>query len=292
MTDFDSANLNKKSIGLWQDAMHRFKQNRLAVIGLIASVLLILVTVFSPLISPFPYDKQNYSHTTKSPSWQHPMGTDLLGRDMLSRVMVGGRVSISIGILVQLAAIIIGLPLGALAGFYGGRVDYVVTRLVEGMMAFPSLILAILIMVTMGPGYLNILFAMVIVAWPSITRLVRAQFLGLREKEFVEAARAIGASDSWIIFRHILPNSIGPVIVAVTLGIPATIFREAGLSFIGIGIVPPTPSWGQMIGQYYLAIQSFWFLPIFPALTLGFAILAFTFVGDGLQDALSPRQRR
>jgi oligopeptide transport system permease protein len=283
---------DSKSASLWQDAIHRFSRNRLAVAGLIASIFLILVTLLSPFITPFPFDKQNYSMVAKSPSLEHPMGTDLLGRDLLSRVMYGGRVSISISIIVQLTALIIGLPLGAWAGYYGGKVDYFVTRAVEGMMAFPSLILAILIMVTLGPGYLNILFAMAIVAWPAITRLVRGQFLSLREREFVMAARAIGASDNRIIFRHILPNAMGPVIVAVTLGIPATIFREAGLSFIGIGIVPPTPSWGQMIGEYYLAIQSFWFLSVFPALTLGFAILAFTFVGDGLQDALSPRQRR
>lgn len=292
MTNLSCDINNGKKYTLWRDAAYRFSRNRLAVFGLVCSIFLIVVTVLSPFITPYPYDKQDYKQVAKGPTWQHPMGTDLLGRDLLSRVMYGGRVSISISVLVQLAALVIGLPLGAWAGYYGGRVDYFVTRAVELMMAFPSLILAILIMVTLGPGYLNILFAMAIVAWPAITRLVRGQFFTLREREFVLAARSIGATDNRIIFRHILPNAIGPVIVALTLGIPATIFREAGLSFIGIGIVPPTPSWGQMIGDYYLSIQSFWFLSVFPALTLGFTILAFTFVGDGLQDALSPRQRR
>jgi ABC-type dipeptide/oligopeptide/nickel transport system permease subunit len=211
---------------------------------------------------------------------------------MLSRVIYGGRASISIGVLVQLAALAVGVPLGAWGGYYGGKADLIVTRLVDFIMAFPSLLLALLLLVTLGPGYNNVLFAMAVVAWPLVCRLVRGQFLSLRESEYVLAARAIGATDRQIIFRHILPNSLSPIIVAVTLGIPATIFREAGLSFLGIGIVPPTPSWGQMVGEYYLSIQAYWHLPVFPALVLGFAILSFTLVGDGLQDALSPKDRR
>ena len=150
-----------------------------------------------------------------------------------------------------------------MAGYYGGSVDLAITRLVEFFMAFPSMLLAILIMVSLGPGYSNVLLAMAIVSWPPIARLVRGQFLSLREREYIIAARSIGVKESRVIFRHILPNSIAPVIVAITFGIPATIFREAGSSFLGIGIVPPTPSWGQMVGEYYLSIQAFWHLSVF-----------------------------
>jgi ABC-type dipeptide/oligopeptide/nickel transport system permease subunit len=278
-----------KKRGLWQDAIYRFSKNKLAVFGLLASIVLIFITIFAPLVAPYPFDKQDYSAVGEGPSWQHLMGTDLIGRDLLSRVIYGGRISISIGLLVQVTALLIGLPLGAVAGYFGGYIDLAVTRLIDFFMAFPSLLLAILIMVALGPGYSNVLFAMAVVTWPPICRLVRGQFLSLRERDYVLAARSIGMSESRVIFKHILPNSIAPVIVAITFGIPAAIFREAGLSFLGIGIVPPTPSWGQMVGEYYLAIQAFWHLPVFPALTLGFAILAFTFVGDGLQDALSPK---
>lgn len=278
-----------KKRGFWQDAMYRFSRNKLAVAGLFTSLILIAITIFAPVIAPYPYEEQDYSTIGDGPSISHLMGTDDLGRDVLSRVIHGGRVSISIGILVQLAAVLIGLPLGAWAGYYGGTADYIITRLVDIMMAFPSLMLAIIIMVVLGPGYGNVLFSMVIVSWPLVCRLARGQVLQLRESEFVLAARTIGASDRRIIFRHILPHLFGPVIVAVTLGIPATIFRESGLSFLGIGIVPPTPSWGQMVGEYYLQIQTYWHIPLFPAIVLGIAILGFTFMGDGLQEALSPK---
>lgn len=281
-----------KTRGLWQDAIYRFTRNKLAVFGLICTVILLVVTIFAPVFAPYAYDKQDYSVISQTPSWQHPMGTDLLGRDQLSRILYGGQISISIGFLVQLSALLIGLPLGAWGGYKGGKADFIVTRLIDAFMAFPSLLFAILIMVVLGPGYLNVFLAMIIVSWPPVCRLVRGQFLTLREREYVIAARAIGCKDRQIIFRHIMPNAMGPIIVAVTLGIPATIFREAGLSFIGIGIVPPTPSWGQMVGEYYLMIQAAWHLPVFPALVLGFAILVFTFVGDGLQDALSPQGDR
>ncbi len=277
---------------LWGDAALRFARNRLALVALLVSLLLIAVTLLAPVLAPYPFDKQDYRALVQPPSREHLMGTDLLGRDVLSRVIYGGRISITIGVLVQLAAILIGLPLGAWAGYAGGKVDLIIMRLVDFMMAFPSLLLALLLLVKTGPGYGNVLLALAVVGWPLMCRVVRGQFLSLRESDFVLAARAVGASDTRIIFRHVLPNAISPVIVAATLGIPATIFREAGLSFIGIGIVPPTPSWGQMVGENYLAIQAAWHMSVFPALVLGLAILAFTLVGDGLQDALSPKTKR
>ncbi len=282
----------KEERGFWQDALYRFKKNKLAVTGFAISLFLILLTIFGPMVIPYGFSDQDYSTIGLKPSLSHPMGTDDLGRDVLSRVVYGGRISLSIGILVQLASLLIGLPLGALAGYFGGKVDYVVTRLIDIMMAFPSLMLAIIIMVVVGPGYSNVLFSMVLVTWPTIARITRGQFLKLRESEFVVSARAVGATNRQIVFRHIMPNIMGPVIVAVTLGIPTSIFREAGLSFLGIGVVPPTPSWGQMVGEYYLQVQTYWHISAFPALVLGLSILAFTFVGDGLQDALSPRNTK
>lgn len=278
--------------GLWQDACHRFFKNKLAVVGLIISLIFIIMTIFADVFAPYPYDKQDYMAISQAPSAKHLMGTDDLGRDIFSRVIYGGRISISISLLVQFFALLVGLPLGAWAGYYGGKTDFVIMRLVDATMAFPSLLLAILIMVKMGPGFYNVLIAMAIVAWPSITRLVRGQFLSLRESEFVLAARSIGADEKRIIFKHILPNSLNPIIVAVTLGIPATIFREAGLSFIGIGIVPPTPSWGQMVGSYYMSIQAYWWQSVCPALTLALAILGFTLLSNGLQDALTPKSSK
>src|SRR6056297_426202 len=277
----------KEQRGFWQDALYRFKKNKLAVTGFAISLFLILITIFGPMVIPYGFSDQDYSTIGLKPSLSHPMGTDDLGRDVLSRVVYGGRISLSIGILVQLASLLIGLPLGALAGYFGGKVDYVITRLIDIMMAFPSLMMAIIIMVVVGPGYSNVLFSMVLVTWPTIARITRGQFLKLRESEFVVSARAVGATNRQIVFRHIMPNMIGPVIVAVTLGIPKTIFREAGLSFLGIGVVAPTPSWGQMVGEYYLQVQTYWHISAFPALVLGLSILAFTFVGDGFQDALS-----
>ncbi len=276
--------------GFWQDSAHRFFKNKLAVLGLIVTLIVLFITIFASSISPYRYDAQDYKATNKAPYAAHILGTDSLGRDILSRVFYGGRVSVSIGVLVQLFALIVGIPLGALAGYYGGKVDFLIMRLVDTTMAFPSMLLAILVMVKMGPGYMNVLLAMAIISWPPVTRLVRSQFLSLRQSEFVQAARVIGASEKRIIFKHILPNVLNTVIVRFTLGIPTTIFREAGLSFIGIGIVPPTPSWGQMIGNDYTAIQIFWWQSIFPAIALAITILGFTFLGNGLQDALSPRQ--
>jgi ABC-type dipeptide/oligopeptide/nickel transport system permease subunit len=292
MSALDSLGAWRRKRGFWHDAAWRFGQNRLAVFGLVMSILIIALSYGAPWIAPHPYDLGDYGRIGEPPSWSAWMGTDDLGRDVLSRVLYGGRVSISIGVQVQVLALLIGAPLGVLAAYFGGWVDFAITRLIDVMMGFPSLMLAIVLMVVLGPGYTNVLFTMVIVAWPFVCRLVRARVLQLREAEFVTAARAVGASDRRIMFRHILPHVSGPIIVAFTLGIPATIFREAGLSFLGIGILPPTPSWGQMIGEYYQQIHTYWHIAVFPALALGLAILVFTFTGNGLEDALAPGSDR
>jgi ABC-type dipeptide/oligopeptide/nickel transport system permease subunit len=272
----------------WQAARSRFARNKLAMIGLVVVILLVIITVFGPLLIPYAYDKPIFTDANQFPSWTHIMGTDSLGRDVFSRVIYGARISLFIGIVVQAIGIVIGVILGSLAGLFGGWTDFVISRIVDVMSAFPYLLLIILIMVVLGSGLTNVVVALAIASWIMPCRLTRAQFLALREKEFVAAARAIGASNRHIILKHLLPNSLTPLIVSVSFGIPMAIFGEAGLSFIGIGVTPPTPSWGQMVGAHYSHIQSEWHLVLFPAAMIGITMLAFTLLGDGLRDALDP----
>lgn len=272
----------------WENAIYRFTRNKLSLVSFFIVLFLILMTLFAPYITPYPFDKPDYEAVGKGPSWAHWMGTDIIGRDLFSRIIYGSRVSISVGLLVQLVALLVGLPLGCLAGYYGGRIDYVIMRCVDALMAFPQMLIVMLIMIVLGPGLGNVLIALGLVSWLPICRLMRAQGLSLREQEFITAAKSLGATDLRIMSKHFLPNALSPIIVATTLGIPMAIFAEAGLSFIGIGITPPMPSWGQMVGEYYKTIQAYWHLPFFPAIMLGLTMLSFTLLGDGLQEALNP----
>jgi ABC-type dipeptide/oligopeptide/nickel transport system permease subunit len=278
---------------LWRDALNRLIANRLALVGLAIIVLVTLMAILAPVISPYPYDKQDYTAISQFPTWTgpHPLGTDLVGRDMLSRMIWGAQVSIAVGLGSQLLVLLIGVPIGAIAGYFGGRVDSWLMRFVDVMYAFPQLLFVILIMAALGRGLQNIFIAIGITGWVTLARLTRAEFLALRERDFVTAARALGAGPWRLIFRHLLPNALSPIIVTVTFGIPQAIFTEAALSFIGIGINPPRPSWGQMAGEYQVYIQSYWYMSIFPSIAIALLMLAFTFFGDGLRDALDPRTR-
>jgi len=276
---------------LWTDALRRFARNRLSVAALVVIVLLAIMALFAPWLAPYDHLQPDYEIPRQLPSPGHPMGTDELGRDYLSRMIFGSRVSIAIGLGVQLVALLIGVPLGALAGVMGGRVDYLVMRLVDIVYALPGLLLTILIMVVLGSGFLNVFLALSIHSWIEVCRLTRGTILSLREREFVEAARALGSSRLQIVLKHLLPNSLSPVIVAATLGVPTAIFGEAGLSFIGIGVNPPVPSWGQMVGLYYRDMQAYYHLALLPALMIAITTLAFVLVGDGLRDALDPTSR-
>ncbi|HET7036266.1 MAG TPA: ABC transporter permease [Thermomicrobiaceae bacterium] len=277
---------------LWRDAFHRLIQNKLALAGAIVILIIVGMAVFASIVAPEPYAQPDFAAINEFPSAAHWLGTDELGRDFLSRLIYGAQVSMLVGLGAQFIVLVIGVPIGSIAGYAGGKVDTALMRFVDVMYAFPSLLFVILIMAWRGPGLTNIFLAIGFTAWVTLARLTRAEFLSLREKDFVQAARAAGAGPWRLITRHLLPNALTPIIVAITFGIPQAIFTEAGLSFIGVGVPPPRPSWGQMVGQYFANVQSYWFLAVLPAVMIALVMLSFTFFGDGLRDALDPRMQR
>ncbi len=276
---------------LWADARRRFFKNRLAVLGLAIILFFLFLAVFADVLAPYPYDKAFFTKVLRFPFEDpaHPLGTDDVGRDFLSRLIYGARTSMLVGLAVQLIALLIGAPLGGLAGYFGGRVDFFISRLIDIMTAFPGLLFAIFLITLWGGGMSKVILVLGLTSWIGICRLVRGQLLSLREKEYVEAARCVGVVRWQIIFRHLLPNALTPLLVAVSFGIPAAIFGEAGLSFLGIGINDPLPSWGKMVGISGSYVRVYWHLALFPSLLIALSMLGFSFVGDGLQDALDPK---
>jgi oligopeptide transport system permease protein len=288
---------NPQQIGLWTDAWMRFRRNRLAVGSLAFVLLLITLAVTAPLLERFgllqdPTAQDVVSNYLGPGAAHHILGTDDLGRDVLSKVIFGSQVSLSIGILVQAIVLVIGGSIGLAAGYFGGWIDNVLMRFTDIMYAFPDLLFVLIIVAALGPTLLNIFVAIGLVSWVGLARLVRGQVLSIKEKEFVEAARAAGSSPIKIILKHLLPNSLGPVIVSLTFGIPAAIFTEAILDFLGVGLRPPQPTWGVMVFEGYAAVDSYPYLVIIPCVALSMTMLAFNFIGDGLRDALDPRMRR
>jgi oligopeptide transport system permease protein len=292
-------------IGLWQDAWQRFRRNRLALVGAGIVTILVLTAFSGPLLVHFGiiHDplKQDVAFIEVGPAQAgHPLGSDELGRDTLARLIFGSRVSLSVGILVQLIILPIGLAIGLAAGYFGGRIDNILMRFTDIWYAFPDLLFVLVVVsvfqqFTSGSIVLQVLMifgAIALVNWVGLARLVRGQVLSIKEKEFIEAARSSGSPPLKLIVKHLLPNSLGPIIVTLTFGIPNAIFLEAFLSFIGFGIQPPTPTWGQMVNSGYETIYANPSSVVFPAMAIGFTLLAFTFIGDGLRDALDPRMRR
>jgi ABC-type dipeptide/oligopeptide/nickel transport system permease subunit len=277
------------SSSLWRDAWRRLLRNKLAVAGGVVIVLLVFIALGADLLAPYAYTKTNFGRLNESPTRDYPLGTDQLGRDMLSRMLYGARVSMLVGLGAQLIVVAIGVPIGSLAGWAGGRVDTLLTRFIDVMYAFPRLLFVILVMSMLGAGLTNIFIAIGLTGWVGIARQTRAQVLALKEKEFVEGARAIGVRSWRLLTRHVLPNALSPIVVAVTFGIPEAIFTEAALSFIGVGINPPTPSWGQMVGEGQQYLRSSWHLCVVPSIAIAVTMLSFTFFGDGVRDALDPR---
>ena len=281
---------------LWRDAARRFRRNKLAVGALGVMLLLIGAAIFADQIAPARYDFSVLGDANQFPNSQHLAGTDGVGRDFLSRLIFGARVSLTVGLSVQAFALLIGVTLGTLAGSFSGWVDYVIMRLVEVFTAIPVLLFALFLISVWrsldslgGNGLLNVIVAIGLISWIEMCRLTRAQLFSLREKEFVLAAYAMGANRFHIAVRHMLPNALAPLIVAVTLGVPTAIFTEAGLSFLGFGINDPLPSWGKMVADSLGYVRVYWYLGLFPTLVLALTMLSFSFVGDGLRDALDPQ---
>jgi len=276
---------------LWGDAWVRLRRNKLAMAGGIFIIILALAAIFAPLITPYGFARQDLTAILQNPSAKHWLGTDGLGRDVFARLLYGARTSLAVGIFTQVIVLGIGLPIGAIAGYAGGRVDNVLMRFVDVMYSFPDILLIILIKAILGGGIYQLFFAIGLVAWVDIARLVRGQMMSVKSRDFVAAARAMGGMGPYITERHLLPNSLGPIIVSVTFNVPRAIFTEAALSFIGIGVRPPTPSWGSMISDGYAVIFASWYQVFFPALAIALLMIAFTFLGDGLRDALDPKLR-
>lgn len=273
----------------WKDQVKTLiRQNKLAAASAVLILLIILAAVFAPIVAPYDHLAQSLTDRLQTPSMAHWLGTDELGRDVLSRIIFGARISLTIGLVPTLISMAIGTVLGLCAGVYGGKVDFVIMRLADVMLAFPSLLLAMVVMYTMGGGLINIFIALSLINWASTARVVRSQTLSLKEKEYVEAARSIGVSRWTIMFRHILPNCLPSLIVLFTLNIPSAILSEASLSFLGVGAQPPSASWGLMAvrGKKYLFSEPW--LCIAPSVAIMIVVLAFNFLGDGLRDVLDP----
>jgi oligopeptide transport system permease protein len=320
----------QRETNLWLDALQRLVRNKAAMLGGSIIIVLVLSAIFAPVVAPYNYREGDSADNYSIPPWLLPilpkgvvnygtistkflLGADFLGRDLFSRLIYGTRISLSVGVTGALISLLLGLIWGSIAGYYGGRLDNIMMRIVDILYAFPTLLFIILLMAffrstttavqpgdwrypfvvldtSMG-GMFFIFVGIGITAWMTMSRLVRGQILSLKEKEFIEAAHTIGARDLRIMFRHILPNIIGPCIVYETLTIPMYILYEAFLSFIGLGVNPPTPSWGMMINEGVEAMRSYPHVTIFPGLLLSITIFAFNFLGDGLRDALDPRMR-
>jgi ABC-type dipeptide/oligopeptide/nickel transport system permease subunit len=270
---------------LWAEIWKRMRRNTGSNIGLIVIAFLVVVSYGAPLIAPYDPYKVDFAHVREAPSWQHLMGTDMVGRDILTRMMYGGQASLSVGFISQVVIMLLGIVIGAFSGYYGGVTDTIIMRITDIIYAFPTTLFLIILMVLLGRGFLNLILAMTITSWVGPARLVRAQVLQLKEREFIEAARSIGTRDRNIIFKHLLPNLLGPIIVSFTLGIPGAIMAEAGLSFLGMGLLPPTPSWGIMLSLGYDYFRVSPYMVIFPALVIAIVMIAFLYIGDGLRDA-------
>jgi len=268
---------------------HRFKKNRLAVIGGIIVLMLFTIAVLAPFVAPYNPDAINVKHVLEPPSLAHPFGTDDLGRDILSRVIYGSRISLAVGFVAVGIATLIGIIFGALSGYYGGWTDTIVMRFVDIMLAIPTFFLILAVIAMLEPSIWNIMIVIGVTSWMGVSRLVRAEFLSLKEREFVLAARALGASDFRIIFKHILPNAMSPVLISAVLGIAGAVLLESALSFLGIGVQPPTASWGNILTIGKDNIEIAWWISVFPGLAIFVTVLAYNLLGEGIRDSIDPR---
>jgi peptide/nickel transport system permease protein len=272
--------------------LRRFRRNRLGMAGLAIILFLVVVAILAPWIAPYPEDARGAVHVTDAlqpPSWSHPFGTDDLGADVFSRVVFGARYSLAVGLAVVGLAALIGVPLGAISGFFGGWVNQVIMRITDIFLTIPGIVLALAIGAALGAGLLNATIALALVWWPGFCRLVQGQVLALKQQTFVDAARVVGTPERRIVFRHVLPNTMTPVLVKISMDIGFAILSAAGLSFIGVGAQPPTPEWGAMVSLGRLYMPDWWWVATFPGLAIFLAVFAFNMLGDGMRDALDPR---
>ena len=298
---------------LWRDAWRRMLRNKFAVVSMIYVAVLIAVALFANVVAPFPYEQQDLDHTDEGPTTLHVFGTDGLGRDMFSRMVYGSRISLAVALVDVIIVLAVGVPLGLAAGYFGGWLDTLIMRSVDILFAFPNLLLIIVVITfiralldapettlsqLIGPidkltgGLIGVFIALGLVSWLTVGRLVRGQVLSLKEKEYVDAARTVGARDRRIMLTHLLPNVMAPIIISATFGIPGAIANEAGLSFLGLGVRPPLPSWGILIAEGVRSMRSFPHELIFPAGILAITLICFNFLGDGLRDALDPKMKQ
>jgi peptide/nickel transport system permease protein len=281
-------------VGISRRRLQAFARHRLALAGAVVIVLLVLIAIFAPFVANHDPNRVDLLATATGPNRTHWLGTDDIGRDVFSRIVYGTRISLSVGLVSVTIYVLIGTVLGAVSGYFGGWIDSTIQRFTDAIMCFPSLIIIIAAVAIAGPSIVNVMIVIGLLTWPGICRLVRGQFLSLREREFVEAARAMGARPSRIIFRHLLPNAIAPITVAATFGVAAAILTEAGLSFLGLGVQPPTASWGNMINtaQSAAVLQEMPWLWVPAGVMIALAVLSINFVGEGLRDAVDPRSTR
>lgn len=286
ITDIANA---ERGTSLWRDAWIRLRKNKLALLGLAVLIFFIIIALLTPWIAPYSYETQDLNLGASPPSAQHWLGTDIFGRDLMTLIMYGGRISLAVGFVATAVALLIGVTWGAIAGYAGGRVDALMMRLVDILYALPFMIFIVLLMVVFGRNLLLLFLAIGAVEWLTMARIMRGQVQSLRQQEFVEAAVSLGLSPAAIVTRHLIPNALGPVIVYTTLTIPSVMLLEAFLSFLGLGIQPPQTSWGLLISYGAETMEEFPWLLIFPGAALTLTLFALNFLGDGLRDALDVR---
>ena len=271
--------------------MKEFADNKLAVAALAFIILMLILALFAPLIAPHDPTAVDSKNVLAPPSGEHLFGTDRLGRDIFSRIAFGSRISLSIGFIAVGIAVMIGIFFGAVAGYYGGRLDAVLMRFVDLMLCFPTIFLILAVIALLEPSIFNIMVVIGATSWMGIARLVRAEVLTLKERDFIAASKVMGAGDSWIMIRHLIPNAIGPVLVSAALGVGGAILTESALSFLGIGVQPPTPSWGNILMDGRSTLGVAWWLTVFPGLFILFTVLSYNIIGEALRDYLEPRIR-
>ncbi|MFW6029422.1 MAG: oligopeptide ABC transporter permease [Halanaerobiales bacterium] len=284
---------NMKS-GTWYIIWKRFKKNKLALIGFVIMTFLIIISILAPVLAPYSLSEMNFTAMNSAPTSEHILGTDSTGRDIFTRLLYAGRISLTVGLVAQAIALSIGVTLGTISGYYGGFIETIIMRTVDMFNSLPFLLLSITVVAVIGPSIYNVMIILGLLSWTGSCRIIRGQFLQLKNKEFVESAHALGASSFRIIFKHMLPNSLAPILVSATLGVGGAIMTEAALSFLGLGVQPPTPSWGNMLQAandlHVLETRPWLWVP--PGLCILLAVLSVNFIGDGLRDSFDPKSQQ